>query len=91
MSKQQEVAEKLNAGGWLHFMPDNDLGWKFRFRQNDLPPHPYFGPWHDYITIFKSGRIQAGIIENRYQRDTRRRAEIVFRDFRDYPWGGQWK
>lgn len=90
MNKQLDVVEKLKAEGWNEYMPENDQGWRFFFRRNNDPPHPYFGFWHDYLTVFRSGKVQDGIIENRYQRETRKRAEIVFRDFRDYPWGEQW-
>jgi len=81
---QAEAIDNLKRAGWMSFMPDNVQGWKFFFKRDPDPEnyHEYFGFGWLYRTVFRSGRIAEGIIETRYQRDKRKRAEILFRDFR---------
>ena len=86
---QSEMASELLRAGWMKFQPDNSQGWKFFFKRDPDPEnyHEYFGGGWIYRTVFLSGRVADDIIENRYQRDKRKKAEILFRDFRDYPRG----
>jgi len=85
---QADRVQELSRAGWRSFMPSNELGWKFFYRSNPELDHYFFGPGNDYLTIFPNGTIAEGIIETPHQRWKRRRAEILFRDFRDYP---RWK
>lgn len=81
---QSERVENLLRAGWMKFQPDNSMGWKFFFKRDPDPEsyHAYWGFGYLYCTLFRSGIIAEGIIENRYQRDKRKRMEILFRDFR---------
>ena len=82
---QSELVNGLLNAGWMKFQPDNADGWKFFFRRNRELDHAYFGPGHDYLTLFPNCRTVEGIIETGYQRWKRQKQEILFRDFRDYP------
>ena len=88
MSIPSEIIDDLLHDGWISFMPKNELGWRFFFKRDPDPAnyHAFFGWGWLYKTVFPSGRIADGIIETKHQRYVRRRAEIIFRDFRDYPW-----
>jgi len=80
MNQQQRISE-LQRLGWHSLMPVNELGWRFFFRLD----REVLGHWN-LLTVFRNGRTADGIIETRYQREQRKQREIIFRDFRDYPW-----
>lgn len=83
MTKKRDAAAKdLLANGWIEFMPENEFGWRFFFRRNNEPPHPYFGPGYDYKTLYPCGDTADGIVETPYQRWVRQKHEILFRNFR---------
>jgi hypothetical protein len=82
---QSEVVSDLLQSGWRSYMPDNSLGWKFFFRRNNEHYHAFFGWGYDYLTVRKSGHVVEGIRETCHQMYVRRKREILFRDFRNYP------
>jgi hypothetical protein len=83
---QSEVVSDLLQNGWMSFMPDNVQGWKFFFKRDpNGEDHYFFGPAYLYLTLFPNNHTAEGIIETEYYRWKRRRAEILFRDFRNYP------
>jgi len=85
MNQQQRISE-LQRLGWRSLMPENELGWRFFFRRYWYP-NRYFAVGHcSYLTVFRNGRTADGIVETRYEREQRKKREIIFRDFRDYPW-----
>jgi hypothetical protein len=78
-----ETIENLRKEGWMSFMPDNELGWKFFFRRDKGGEyHAFFGPAWEYLTLFPNNHMAEGIIETRYQREKRKLRGILFRDFR---------
>lgn len=93
MTKQDEVTERLNAEGWLHYQPDSPEGWKFRFKRDPDPEavDQLFGVAWIYCTIFPNGDTADRIVETSYERWGRFRREIISRDFRDYPRGKKWR
>ena len=84
---RSEIIDSLLRNGWMSFMPDNEFGWKFYFKRDPDPEnyHAYWGFGHLYCTVFPSGRTAEGIVQTKNERWAQRRAEILFRDFRDYP------
>ena len=77
---QHESVDNALACGWLSYLWNRE-GWQIMFRRNHDEP----GYFHDFITIFPSGRVKEGIRETCHEKLLRKKRGILFRDFRDYP------